>query len=121
MKKINRAIILLLLFALTGVGATFAADGQSENIQNFFLGNAPVTSSDLNPVLVLLAGPEGPPGPAGVAGKDGFVGLNGQDGKDGIDGINGIFGDPNYFGRFYIAYSGSGFIYQDYTHSGVIT
>jgi hypothetical protein len=91
-KKFNRGVILLTLFALTGVGATFAADGQSENIQNFFLGNAPVTSSDLNPVLVLLAGPVGPPGPAGVAGKDGFVGLNGQDGQDGIDGAPGATG-----------------------------
>ena len=53
MKKFNRGVLLLTLFALTGVGATFAADGQSDNIQNFFLGNAPVTSSDLNPVLVL--------------------------------------------------------------------
>jgi hypothetical protein len=91
-KLLKRASTLLALFALTGVGATFAADAQSENIQNFFLGNAPVTSSDLNPVLVLLAGPEGPPGPAGVAGKDGFVGLNGQDGKDGIDGAPGATG-----------------------------
>jgi hypothetical protein len=82
----------MMLFALTGVGATFAADAQSENIQNFFLGNAPVTSGDLNPVLVLLAGPTGPPGPAGVAGKDGFVGLNGEDGKDGIDGAPGATG-----------------------------
>jgi hypothetical protein len=91
-KLLKRGFILMMLFALTGVGATFAADAQSENIQNFFLGNAPVTSSDLNPVLVLLAGPEGPPGPAGVAGKDGFVGLNGQDGKDGIDGAPGATG-----------------------------
>ena len=81
-----------MLFALTGVGATFAATGDNDNIQNFFLGNAPATSGDLNQVLALLVGPEGPPGAAGVAGKDGFVGLNGQDGRDGIDGAPGIAG-----------------------------
>ena len=81
-----------MLFALSGVGVTFAAGETNENIQNFFLGNAPATSGDLNQVLALLVGPEGPPGPAGVAGKDGFVGLNGQDGRDGIDGAPGAAG-----------------------------
>ncbi len=92
MKLLKRGFIFAMLFALTGVGATFAAGSDNDNIQNFFLGNAPATSGDLNQVLALLVGPQGPPGPAGVAGKDGFVGLNGQDGKDGIDGAPGVAG-----------------------------
>jgi hypothetical protein len=92
MKLLKRGFIFAMLFALTGVGATFAAGTDNDNIQNFFLGNAPATSGDLNQVLALLVGPQGPPGPAGVAGKDGFVGLNGQDGRDGIDGAPGITG-----------------------------
>ena len=92
MKLLKRGFIFVMLFALTGVGATFAAGTNNDNIQNFFLGNAPATSGDLNQVLALLVGPQGPPGAAGVAGKDGFVGLNGQDGKDGIDGAPGIAG-----------------------------
>jgi len=94
MKLLKRGFIFAMLFALTGVGATFAAGTNNDNIQNFFLGNAPATSGDLNQVLALLVGPEGPPGPAGVAGKDGFVGLNGQDGKDGLDGAPGPAGEP---------------------------
>jgi hypothetical protein len=92
MKLLKRGFIFAMLFALTGVGATFAAGTDNDNIQNFFLGNAPATSGDLNQVLALLVGPQGPPGPAGVAGKDGFVGLNGQDGRDGIDGAPGVAG-----------------------------
>ena len=92
MKLLKRGFVFAMLFALTGVGATFAAGTNNDNIQNFFLGNAPATSGDLNQVLALLVGPQGPPGPAGVAGKDGFVGLNGQDGKDGIDGAPGVAG-----------------------------
>ena len=92
MKLLKRGFIFAMLFALTGVGVTFAAGDTNDNIQNFFLGNAPATSGDLNQVLALLVGPQGPPGPAGVAGKDGFVGLNGQDGKDGIDGAPGAAG-----------------------------
>jgi hypothetical protein len=92
MKLLKRGFIFVMLFALTGVGATFAAGTNNDNIQNFFLGNAPATSGDLNQVLALLVGPQGPPGAAGVAGKDGFVGLNGQDGRDGIDGAPGIAG-----------------------------
>ncbi len=92
MKLLKRAFIFVMLFALTGVGVTFAAGENNDNIQNFFLGNAPATSGDLNQVLALLVGPQGPPGPAGVAGADGFVGLNGQDGRDGIDGAPGIAG-----------------------------
>ena len=38
-----------------------------------------------------------------------------------IDSINGLFGDPNIFGRYYIAYQGSGFIYGDYVHTGTIS
>jgi len=94
MKLLKRGFIFAMLFALTGVGATFAAGTNNDNIQNFFLGNAPATSGDLNQVLALLVGPQGPPGAAGVAGKDGFVGLNGQDGKDGIDGAPGVAGEP---------------------------
>jgi hypothetical protein len=92
MKLLKRGFIFVMLFALSGVGVTFAAGETNDNIQNFFLGNAPATSGDLNQVLALLVGPEGPPGPAGVAGKDGFVGLNGQDGRDGIDGAPGVAG-----------------------------
>jgi hypothetical protein len=92
MKLLKRGFIFVMLFALSGVGVTFAAGETNDNIQNFFLGNAPATSGDLNQVLALLVGPEGPPGPAGVAGKDGFVGLNGQDGQDGIDGAPGAAG-----------------------------
>ena len=92
MKLLKRGFIFAMLFALTGVGATFAAGTENDNIQNFFLGNAPATSGDLNQVLALLVGPQGPPGAAGVAGKDGFVGLNGQDGRDGIDGAPGVAG-----------------------------
>jgi hypothetical protein len=92
MKLLKRGFIFVMLFALTGVGATFAAGTENDNIQNFFLGNAPATSGDLNQVLALLVGPQGPPGAAGVAGKDGFVGLNGQDGRDGIDGAPGVAG-----------------------------
>lgn len=92
MKLLKRAFVFVMLFALTGVGVTFAAGENNDNIQNFFLGNAPATSGDLNQVLALLVGPQGPPGPAGVAGADGFVGLNGQDGRDGIDGAPGIAG-----------------------------
>jgi hypothetical protein len=92
MKLLKRGFIFAMLFALTGLGATFAAGTNNDNIQNFFLGNAPATSGDLNQVLALLVGPQGPPGPAGVTGKDGFVGLNGQDGKDGIDGAPGVAG-----------------------------
>jgi hypothetical protein len=92
MKLLKRGLLFAMLFALTGVGATFAAGTNNDNIQNFFLGNAPATSGDLNQVLALLVGPQGPPGAAGVAGKDGFVGLNGQDGKDGIDGAPGVAG-----------------------------
>jgi hypothetical protein len=92
MKLLKRGFIFAMLFALTGVGATFAAGTNNDNIQNFFLGNAPATSGDLNQVLALLVGPQGPPGAVGVAGKDGFVGLNGQDGKDGIDGAPGVAG-----------------------------
>jgi hypothetical protein len=92
MKLLKRGFIFVMLFALSGVGATFAAGTANDNIQNFFLGNAPATSGDLNQVLALLVGPQGPPGAAGVAGKDGFVGLNGQDGRDGIDGAPGVAG-----------------------------
>jgi hypothetical protein len=92
MKLLKRGFIFAMLFALTGVGATFAAGTNNDNIQNFFLGNAPATSGDLNQVLALLVGPQGPPGAVGVAGKDGFVGLNGQDGKDGIAGAPGVAG-----------------------------
>jgi hypothetical protein len=98
MKLLKRGFIFAMLFALTGVGATFAAGTDNDNIQNFFLGNAPATSGDLNQVLALLVGPQGPPGAAGVAGKDGFVGLNGQDGKDGIDGAPGAAGEPGAAG-----------------------
>jgi hypothetical protein len=94
MKLLKRGFIFAMLFALTGVGATFAAGTDNDNIQNFFLGNAPATSGDLNQVLALLVGPTGPPGAAGVAGKDGFVGLNGQDGRDGLDGAPGVAGEP---------------------------
>ena len=94
MKLLKRGLIFAMLFALTGIGVTFATGDSNENIQNFFLGNAPATSGDLNQVLALLVGPEGPPGAAGVAGKDGFVGLNGQDGKDGLDGAPGVAGEP---------------------------
>jgi hypothetical protein len=94
MKLLKRGFIFAMLFALTGVGATFAAGTNNDNIQNFFLGNAPATSGDLNQVLALLVGPAGPPGAAGVAGKDGFVGLNGQDGRDGLDGAPGVAGEP---------------------------
>lgn len=38
-----------------------------------------------------------------------------------IDTVNGLFGDPNIFGRYYIAYPGSGFIYGDITHTGTIS
>lgn len=38
-----------------------------------------------------------------------------------IDSINGLFGDMNIFGRYYIAYQGSGFIYGDITHTGTIS
>lgn len=92
MKLLKRGFIFVMLFALTGVGVTFAAGENNDNIQNFFLGNAPATSGDLNQVLALLVGPTGPPGAAGVAGADGFVGLNGQDGRDGLDGAPGIAG-----------------------------
>lgn len=94
MKLLKRGFVFVMLFALTGVGVTFAAGENNDNIQNFFLGNAPATSGDLNQVLALLVGPQGPPGPAGVAGRDGFVGLNGQDGRDGIDGAPGVAGEP---------------------------
>jgi hypothetical protein len=94
MKLLKRGFVFVMLFALTGVGVTFAAGETNDNIQNFFLGNAPATSGDLNQVLALLVGPAGPPGAAGVAGKDGYVGLNGQDGRDGIDGAPGVAGEP---------------------------
>lgn len=38
-----------------------------------------------------------------------------------IDNVNGLFGDMNIFGRYYIAYSGSGFIYGDIIHTGTIS
>jgi len=43
MKLLKRGFIFAMLFALTGVGATFAAGTDNDNIQNFFLGNAPAT------------------------------------------------------------------------------
>jgi len=52
MKLLKRGFIFVMLFALSGVGVTFAAGQTNDNIQNFFLGNAPATSGDLNQVVL---------------------------------------------------------------------
>ena len=87
MKRIRQIVILVAIFSLGGVGITYAAS--TNQIQNFFLGNAPLASNNLNQVLALLVGPKGPPGPAGVAGKDGLIGINGTNGLDGAPGPAG--------------------------------
>ena len=90
LKRLKQIIILVSIFSLGGVGITYAAS--TNQIQNFFLGNAPLASNNLNQVLALLVGPKGPPGPAGVAGRDGLIGLNGTNGLDGAPGKAGVPG-----------------------------
>jgi Collagen triple helix repeat (20 copies) len=89
MKRLKQVLILISIFSISGVGITYAASATGNQIQNFFLGNAPLASGNLNQVLALLVGPKGPPGPAGVAGRDGFVGMNGTNGLDGAPGPAG--------------------------------
>lgn len=38
-----------------------------------------------------------------------------------VDSVNGLFGDMTRFGRFYIGYSGTGFIYGDYDYGMRLT
>jgi hypothetical protein len=92
MKRLKQIFILITIFSMSGVGITYAASATGNQIQNFFLGNAPLASGNLNQVLALLVGPKGPPGPAGVAGRDGFVGMNGVNGLDGAPGPAGANG-----------------------------
>ena len=66
LKRLKQIFILVSIFSLGGVGITYAAS--TNQIQNFFLGNAPLASNNLNQVLALLVGPKGPPGPAGARG-----------------------------------------------------
>ena len=92
MKRLKQIFILITIFSISGVGITYAASATGNQIQNFFLGNAPLASGNLNQVLALLVGPKGPPGPAGVAGRDGFVGMNGTNGLPGAPGPAGLNG-----------------------------
>ena len=92
MKRLKQIFILITVFSISGVGITYAASATGNQIQNFFLGNTPLTSANLNQVLALLVGPKGPPGPAGVAGRDGFVGMNGVNGLPGAPGPAGANG-----------------------------
>jgi hypothetical protein len=92
MKRLKQIFILITIFSISGIGITYAASATGNQIQNFFLGNAPLASGNLNQVLALLVGPKGPPGPAGVAGRDGFVGMNGTNGLDGAPGPAGANG-----------------------------
>jgi hypothetical protein len=91
MKYLNRSLVISVLFVLTGVGVTFAADTNST--QNFLLGgNTGLTSTDVNQVLTLLVGPEGKPGAPGADGADGAQGPAGADGAPGADGRQGADG-----------------------------
>ena len=92
MRRAKQLLILLTIFSLSGIGITYAASATGNDIQNFFLGNAPLQSSNLNQVLALLVGPKGPPGVAGVAGRDGIIGMNGLNGLDGAPGATGPAG-----------------------------
>lgn len=92
MKKIS---LLILIFAISKIGVSFAAPTNGNSIQNFFLGNAFNKPASYNQVLALLIGPEGKPGAVGVAGRDGY---NGLDGKDGLDGAPGPVGPQGAIG-----------------------
>jgi hypothetical protein len=92
MRRAKQLLILLTIFSLSGIGITYAASATGNQIQNFFLGNAPLQSANLNQVLALLVGPKGPPGVAGVAGRDGVIGMNGLNGLDGAPGATGPAG-----------------------------
>ena len=95
MKRIS---ILIIIFAISKVGISFAAPVNGGSIQNFFLGNSFNKPASYNQVLALLIGPQGRPGAVGAAGRNGFNGINGLDGKNGIDGAPGPVGPQGAIG-----------------------
>ena len=91
MKFLNRSLVVALLFAMTGVGVTFAAGTNST--QNFLLGNnTGLTANDLNSALTLLVGPQGPAGAKGATGATGATGAAGPAGVAGATGATGAAG-----------------------------
>ncbi len=77
MKLINRTVVIALLFLGTGIGVTFAADGNGT--ADFLIGDsAALTADNTDQALTLLVGPPGPEGPQGPQGNPGEKGEPGE-------------------------------------------